>query len=836
MNLNALYGSNFKQYLVLLFFYGLLLTAAQNTERNLSSEKWQFKGVNNDKYKWFPAKVPGTVHTDLLANKLIPDPFIGVNEKQLQWIENEDWQYQTTFSISKEELNHQNVILQFDGLDTFAEVYLNDTKILSADNMFRTWNVDVKRVLKVGQNQLQITFASAVKKGKEEAKKLPYILPGDEKVFTRKAQYHFGWDWGPRFVTAGIYKTVKLHFWNKASILNITHTQQELTEMKAQLEFQFTIDAKSAGNYVVQLGNVPFKRTLKKGINKVTIPMAIPYPILWWPNGMGVAHQYLFEFSLYHDQELLEKKPIKIGLRTIELVQEKDAIGKSFYFKVNGQPVFMKGANVIPPDSFLPRVTDSVYQSIVKNAVDANMNMLRVWGGGVYADDAFYEACDTNGILVWQDFMFACAMYPGDEAFLKNVKQEVIDNVSRLQNHPSIALWCGNNENDEGWHNWGWQKQFNYSKADSTKIWSDYQKLFHDLIPKTLDSILPKNENRYWPSSPSIGWGRKESLLSGDAHYWGVWWGLEPFEMYEKKVGRFMSEYGFQSMPDIKTFQAFAKSDELNFDSEAIKNHQKHPTGYQTINEYMARDYKIPITFEDYIYVSQLLQAEGMKTAIEAHRRAKPNCMGTLFWQGNDCWPVTSWSSVDYYGRWKAFQYQAKRSFENVLLSVQEKENQYDVIITNDDVIAYDGGFELQLFDFNGELLWDASAAGSIPASSALVHFEIPKMDLSEFDLTKAVLSVSFTSEKKSASSLYYFVKSKNLQLTKPNIQINKIDELTYEISTDVLAKNVFLSSEEDAFFSDNYFDILPGQKVLIKLAKPVKAIRVKSLFEVMKN
>ncbi|MDI9256568.1 beta-mannosidase [Flavobacterium sedimenticola] len=825
-----------KLWLIFVLFFCLpMVLWAQNNERNLSSEKWQFKGVNNDKYKWYPAKVPGTVHTDLLTNKLIPNPFFGANEKQLQWIENEDWQYQTTFSISKEEWNHQNAILQFNGLDTFAEVFLNGTKILSADNMFRTWKIDVKKLLKIGPNQLEITFVSAVKKGKEAVKKLPYTLPGDEKIFTRKAQYHFGWDWGPRFVTSGVYRNVVLHFWDNATLETVKSVQKNIFADKAELQFEVRIKSVVAGNFQLKINDKIQSIVLKKGQNHITVNSEIQNPKLWWPNGLGEAHLYPFEVSLVKNNQTIDRKKLKIGLRTIELVQEKDHIGKSFYFKVNGQPVFIKGANVVPPDSFLPRATDSVYQSIVKNAVDTHMNMLRVWGGGVYADDAFYEACDKNGILVWQDFMFACAMYPGDEAFLSNVKQEVIDNVSRLQNHPSIALWCGNNENDEGWHNWGWQKQYKYTAQDSTKIWKDYQKLFHELIPKTLDSLLPENENRYWPSSPSIGWGRKESLLSGDAHYWGVWWGMEPFDMYRQKVGRFMSEYGFQGMPDVKTFQAFANNGELNFDSEAVKSHQKHPTGYKTINAYMARDYKVPNTFEDYIYVSQLLQADGMKTAIEAHRTDR-KCMGTLFWQLNDCWPVTSWSSVDYYGRWKAFQYQARRSFEKVLLSVQEKENQYDVIITNDDVIAYDGGFALQLFDFNGELLWDASAAGSIPASSALVHFEIPKMDLNGFDLAKAVLSVSFTSEKKSAYSLYYFVKPKELQLIKPNLQITKLDELTYEISTDVLAKNVFLSSEEDAFFSDNYFDILPGQKVLIKLAKPVKAIRVKSLFEVMKN
>ena len=835
MNLNVLYGSNYKLRLLLLLLWFSTVTLAQNSARNLGKEPWNFRKGNDN--QWFPAKVPGTVHTDLLANKLIPDPFIGANEKQLQWIENEDWQYQTTFTISKAELKHQNAILHFDGLDTFAEVYLNGTKILSANNMFRTWKVDVKRVLKVGQNKLQITFASAVKKGKEEAKKLPYTLPGDEKVFTRKAQYHFGWDWGPRFVTAGIYKKVVLRFWDNA-ILSQVKTNQDLTDKTlAKVVFSVDINTNKVGQYQLKINDKTEEIQLQKGQNTLSFSYEIKNPKLWWPNGLGEAHLYPFDIHLIKDMQVIDSQKVTLGLRTIELVQEKDDIGKSFYFKVNGQPVYMKGANVIPPDSFLPRVTDSVYQSIVKNAVDANMNMLRVWGGGVYADDAFYEACDKNGILVWQDFMFACAMYPGDEAFLENVKQEVVDNVTRLQNHPSIALWCGNNENDEGWHNWGWQKQYKYSEADSTKIWNDYQKLFHDLIPKTLDSLLPKNENRYWPSSPSIGWGRKESLLSGDAHYWGVWWGLEPFEMYEMKVGRFMSEYGFQGLPEKKTFLAFAKSDELNFDSEAVKNHQKHPTGYQTINEYMARDYQVPTNFEDFIYVSQLLQAEGMKTAIEAHRRAKPNCMGTLFWQLNDCWPVTSWSSVDYYGRWKAFQYEAKRSFNPILVDITANEVNYEVRVINDEPIPHHITLVEEVMDFNGNPIDGYEVEFDIEANSNEVLSATPKENYRAKNLRQMVISVTCTTATgKTSKGLYYFVKPKDLQLIKPNIQISKIDDFTYEITSDVLAKNVYLSSEEDTFFSDNYFDILPRQKVTIKLTKPVKAIRVTSLFEVMKH
>ncbi|MBN8640347.1 MAG: glycoside hydrolase family 2 protein [Flavobacteriales bacterium] len=819
--------------ILLLFLVMSKVTYSQKYERNLSSEQWQFSKLGEN--KWLPASIPGTVHTDLLKNNLIPDPFFGVNEKKLQWIEDENWVYQTSFSITKKDIDNQNILLQFDGLDTDATVYLNDSKILSANNMFRTWKIEVKKLLKVGKNELRVEFFSSVKKAKEEAKKLSYVLPGDEKVFVRKAQYQFGWDWGPRFVTCGIWKPIKILFWNEAQIVDVRFEQKELNKNLAKLNFRLNINTQKAGNYVVKMDIMPFRFQLKKGNNVVHVPIEIKNPILWWCNGLGVPHQYQFRFSLEKDNKKQDEKEIKVGLRTIELVQEKDKIGTSFYFKLNGVPVFMKGANYIPTDSFLPKTTDGDYQKTVKNAVDANMNMLRVWGGGVYAEDAFYDKCDKNGILVWHDFMFACAMYPGDLAYLNNVKHEVIDNVTRLQNHPCIALWCGNNESDEGWHNWGWQKQYNYSKKDSTQIWSNYKKLFHEVIPQTLDSLLSKNENRYWPSSPSIGWGKKESLLQGDSHYWGVWWGKEPFEVYEKKVGRFKSEYGFQGMPDLKTIQSVVNNDEHNLQSESIKNHQKHPTGYETINEYMQRDYIVPTKFEDYVYVSQLLQAEGMKTAIEAHRRAKPYCMGTLYWQLNDCWPVTSWSSVDYYGRWKALHYQAKRSFENVLLSVQKGNETYRIQIINDDVVAYDGVAEVEIVNFKGEVLWNKKVNYKSEANSNTTPLLLTTGDLMGIKLDSVYLSMKFNSNDKHWQSTYFFEKPKELQLTKPTIQITKIDDLTIEITSDILAKNVFLSSDDDAFFSDNYFDVLPNQKVIVKLSKPLKTINFKSLFDTMK-
>lgn len=761
--------------------------SAQTSYRNLSTENWTF----NKQYetKKLKATIPGTVHTDLLQNKLIPDPFFGANEKQLQWIENENWEYESTFSLSEKEISNENIDLEFDGLDTYATVYINGKVALEANNMFRKWTISAKNHLKKGKNHLKIVFLSAVQNGKEEAEKLTYILPEKERVFVRKAQYQFGWDWGPRFVTAGIWKKVQLKFWNSATIENIKFSQVELNDKKAILEFTTEIRVSEAKTIQLQINEKAETFNLNKGTNTVKMQYEISNPKLWWCNGLGKPHIYSFSVELFQQNKFLGKNKLNIGLRTIELVQDKDEFGISFYFKLNGKPIFMKGANYIPPDSFISKKSGSSYQETIQNARKANMNILRVWGGGVYADDEFYNACDANGILVWQDFMFACAMYPGDEKFIKNIKQEVIDNVNRLQNHPSIALWCGNNENDEGWHNWGWQKQFNYSKADSTQIWNDYKKVFHEMIPQTLDSLLSKEKSLYWPSSPSIGWGRKESLTQGDSHYWGVWWGKEPFEMYKKKVGRFMSEYGFQGMPNLETLQKVIAKEDLNFTSEAFKNHQKHPTGFETINEYMTRDFRVPTSMEKYNYVSQLLQAHGMKIAIEAHRLAKPYCMGSLYWQLNDCWPVTSWSTLDYYGNWKAAHYQVKESFAPILLAVTENADGYLIIGSNDNLEVKEGIVTAKLIDFSGKELWTASKECVLDVERNTTCMQISNVDLPKFEKGKTVLVLAFTSNHKKTVAYHYFVKPKELQLEKPTIELKIVGETLIELKTNTLAK-----------------------------------------------
>ncbi|CAM3272681.1 Beta-mannosidase [Flavobacterium longum] len=800
---------------------------AQNRYRNLN-DGWTFHRDGENKN--YVASVPGTIHTDLLANQLIPDPFFGDNEQKVQWVDKESWVYETTFGLSADEKKYGKVDLVFDGLDTYAEVTLNGKRILNADNMFRTWKIPVAHLLQQGNNTLRIIFKPIADFQKAEAAKLPYTLPESARVFTRKAQYHFGWDWGPKLLTCGIWKPASLHFHGLANLGNIGYEQALLTDAKAEIVFKTTIACEKTGDYILKINSEQKNVRLKKGTNTVEFQYDIHKPKRWWCNGLGEPFLYPFAISLSENDIELDARKLHIGLRTIELVQEKDNKGKSFYFKLNGVPVFMKGANYIPPDNFLPRVTRKDYERIVNEAVLANMNMLRVWGGGVYPDDAFYEACDRRGILVWQDFMFACAMYPGDDQFLASVRHEIADNVNRLQNHASLALWCGNNENDEGWHNWGWQKQFKYSKADSTKIWNDYEKLFHRLIPKTLDSISQKRFI-YWPSSPSIGWGRKESLLQGDSHYWGVWWGNEPFDVYEEKVGRFMSEYGFQGMPPLETFKDFTPADQLNLSSASVKNHQKHPTGYQTIDNYMARDYKIPTAFQDYIYVSQLLQADGMKTAMEAHRRKKPYCMGSLYWQLNDCWPVTSWSSIDAFGRRKALHYQARRSFADVLVSAEKRGDTLSVFIVNDNLQPEKGLLTVTLLSFDGKEIWTTSKPVVAGANESRSHLEIDFHRWKQHT-DNAVVTMEFQGTTKH-SALYFMAKPKDLKLRKPNVTWEWLDEKTLQITTDVLAKNVFLSGD-DATFDDNYFDLLPGEKKTVTVSGRATEINIKTLYDTL--
>lgn len=812
----------FFMLLCILLFFPQKLSSQNSMEINLNNN-WKFRKAGDT--VWLPATVPGCVHTDLHANKLIPDPFYADNEKQVQWIENEDWEYQTVFSVDKKMMRKDIIEIQFSGLDTYADVYLNESLILKADNMFRSWNVDVKKYLHDGENKLHIKFSSAVRIGKELMNNYPVKLPGDERVFTRKAQYQYGWDWGPRLVTAGIWKDVSLICKNQNDVLIQNISTAKLNDENAELSLALFHKSDKTAKYKIKIRNMQtgeyyFKTDVHLSSENNAIHFSIQNPKLWWCNGFGKAHLYELEISVSQGLKHITSKSIKFGIRNIELVQEPDSAGKSFYFKVNGKPVFAKGANIIPLHSFPSSITKEDYKKLLLEAKNMNMNLLRVWGGGMYEDDFFYGVCDSLGIMVWQDFMFACGMYPLDNMH-ENAKIEIEEMLHRYEQHPSLALLCGNNEIDEGWKNWGWQKQFNYSASDSSTIYAEYNTWFNKKIP----DILKQNTAPvyYHPSSPTHGWGRKESLLEGDAHYWGVWWGKEPFEKYNEKIPRFMSEYGFQGMACYNSFKQFIPANELTgtaleiLQKPSIKNHQKHPVGYETIDEYMARDYKVPTDFEDYIYVSQLLQARGMQTAIEAHRRNMPYCMGTLYWQLNDCWPVTSWSTVDFYGNRKASYYTVKEKYKEVMISVLKDADTITIFFVNDRPEPIPAIFEYHLLSTNGEIIYSEISETELNSQTAYRHMSVAEKDVllnntpeNCFLYLKLRCGDSILAE-----TIFAFVSPKKLVLNRANPEI-KFDSTQNEliITAPNLILNMYLYSEDTELkLSDNFFTVFPGKE-----------------------
>jgi beta-mannosidase len=774
------------------------------------SSNWYF---SNDTFQvWLPASVPGSVHTDLYSIDKIPDPFFGGNEQKLQWIGESEWYYTSTFDANLIH-DYKHVELVFDGLDTYADVFLNDSLILKADNMFRQWIVDVKGLLNADKNELIIHFKAPEPIEQKKAAQLPYQLP-DVRGFTRKAPYQYGWDWGPKFLTAGIWKSIYLRGWNDLRILEVHIWTAEILKGEAIIGIEAKIESVKDANAQIEvlIDNQTHSQStqLQKGTNTYRTLIKVREPRLWWPNGMGDQPLYTLNFTVKNGHTYDSKKT-SFGIRKVELVQNKDAIGESFYFKINDVPFFAKGANYIPQDNFPSRVSDEKYVQTIQQAVDANMNMLRVWGGGFYERDMFYNLCDQKGILVWQDFMFACNMYPGDTAFLHNVRKEAEYQVKRLRNHPSLALWCGNNEISEGWHNWGWQQALNYSEKDSMEIWHNYLKIFDDILPQTVFDNSPSLS--YISSSPKIGWGHEEALHEGDMHYWGVWWGEEPFEIYEEKVGRFMSEYGFQGMPDLRTWDSCLNSTDKNLHSAALLNHQKHPRGMELIQTYMERDFPVPDHFEEYNYVSQLVQAYGITMAIEAQRRAMPRCMGSLYWQLNDCWPVISWSSVDYYNRWKALHYHTRDAYKEVLISFGAHENEVSVFVVSDRRVDIQAELDLKIIDFKGDIQWQEKQQLKIQKAFSSI---LKKVDIAEIIKEDHVLVATLKAgDSLIAQNLYYFVAPKLLRLHPAEIsyRISPVKKgYLIEISSDKLVKNIGLMMNRDGHFSNNYFDLLPGE------------------------
>lgn len=812
------------------------------------SDNWEFRKQGDS--TWKPAVVPGSVHLDLMSNGMIADPFIGDNERGAQWIDTCSWEYRCVFNAPDDLLRRQRIELVFEGLDTYADVFFNGEMVLLADNMFRSWKLDCKKMLRIGSNELKVVFYPAEKRSEERARKHPYMLPGGNRVFVRKAAYQFGWDWGPKLVGCGIWKPVRINGWDHFRISNVQVVQKSLKDTTAELLFRLAVESLDSANCLVNIKDSEngsrlksIQKKLRPGLQVVEVPFRLSHPKRWWTAALGEPYLYKFLIEVTGNRQHSDHVRVSYGLRDLQLIQSGDSAGSSFYFKLNGVPLFAKGANVIPSDHFLTRIDSLDEDLLIKDAVSANMNMLRVWGGGVYASDYFYDLCDRYGILVWQDFMFACSTAPADSQFVSSLNEEVVQQVRRLRNHPSLALWCGNNESEEGWFNWGWQKELKYSVSDSIAAWKEYSRIFHDLIPSVLHKEDPSHP--YWPSSPSYGWGRKESLLKGDCHYWGVWWGNEPFEKYAEKVGRFMSEYGFQGYPPMATIKSMIPDGVMDPASPAWKNHQKHPTGFETINRQMSRYYRPSRNKESQVYLSQLLQAEGVGFAIRQHRMNRPYCMGTLYWQLNDSWPVVSWSSRDYYGRWKALHYFVRKLFATMLIVPKETERKIDVYVVSDSLQDYLARMELRVIDMKGNVRWSEIVAADVKANASTM---VCSRDLSRIvqpsDTANVLLNIRIYKDGQvAAEANHYFCKPMNLQLTRPAYTVRGLPALNglrrIELKSSVVARNVELSWKDDtSVFSDNYFDILPDEPVEVWILDPsfpengVGAIHYRSLVD----
>ena len=796
-------------YFILFLFSTQLLLASPNIIT--LNQNWQFSEA--EKEEWLPISIPGSAHTGLMENGKIEDPFYRDNEKKLQWIGEKDWEFKTTFKVDQRLLAQDHIELNFKGLDTYADVFLNGKKILIADNMFRSWVVDCKQYLQEGANEMRIYFHSPDQVSKKAFADLGYELPGGHRVMARKAQFHFGWDWGPRFVTTGIWQDIELKAWSKAAIEDF-HLEYKIKDGVVFGTAHFIIASskaqKASLNFNIEKKNYHAHINLTQNKNnKAAITFKIDNPRLWWTKNMGEPYLYFTTAILRINERPIDRKEMKIGFRDLKLITKKDKQGSQFYFELNGEPVFMKGANYIPQDIFHTQTTDEDYKNLFKQIGLANMNMLRVWGGGIYEKDIFYELCDINGILVWQDFMYACAMYPGDEKFKANIEAESIEQIKRLRKHPCIGLWCGNNENSEGWHRWGWQDAFDAKQKK--KIWKDYKNLFQKQLPNLVKHLDQKTA--YWESSPMLGRGDPKHQFQGDSHYWGIWHDAEPFENFENKVPRFMSEFGFQSYPNYKTLESVTLEEDRSPDSEVMLVHQKHPRGNPLIREYMERDYKVPEKFEHFVYVSQLLQAEGMRTGIEAHRAAKPYCLGTLYWQLNDCWPVVSWSSIDYHGRWKAMHYYVADDYKNVMLAANIKGDSINVAVVSDELNKIEVDVYVNQMSFDGEKIDQSKMDITVPANGVKKLYFPLKIKDTQRKSSLVYLQVIKSGKLMSDKVLLPLV-PKDMDLSKvvlkPSVK-KRMNSYRITFDPEKYAKGVYLDIDAKGHFSDNFFDLIPG-------------------------
>lgn len=808
---------------------------------------WEFRQAGTA--EWLPATVPGGVHTDLLALDCTPDPFVGDNERRVQWVAEADWEYRHQFATEAELLRQERVWLVCDGLDTLATISLNGHSLGQTDNMFRQYRWEIKSLLRVANNELVITFDSPANYAAEKQAERP--LPGVSQAIPggphlRKAPCQFGWDWGPQLPPIGIWKEIRLE--GAAARLADVSLRQRHVEGRVEVTAALSMESWTGGPFTAQLhiiGPDGAEMTAKAPISPehpAVINMPIARPQLWWPNGYGEQPLYQITASLHKGGAELDRRACRLGLRTIELRQEEDQWGRSFEFWVNDVPIFAKGSNWIPADSFPTRISDDYLEALIRGAAESHQNMLRVWGGGFYEEERFYDLCDRYGILVWQDFIFSCSIYPLDDPeFLENVRVEVVENIRRLRHRASLALWCGNNEMEWGWVDWAWSQQ-----PELADLKAAYDRFFHHTLPEWCAAEDP--DTAYWPSSPSSDAPFEEpnGQRQGDAHYWDVWHGRKPFTAYRDQYPRFMSEFGFQALPPLATIRTYAEEADWNMTSYIMEQHQKNDSGNSLMVGQMLDTFRLPKDFSSLVYLSMVLQAEGIRYGVEHWRRSRERVAGTLYWQLNDCWPVASWSSIDYFGRWKALHYAARRFYTPVLLSIEDDPPRQGVYVTNDQLDAWEGSVRWSLETLDNVVL----SAGEEPVAAApqavtrVKQFDLAAHVTDENRRNLVFIAELWQDDRLMTRQTAFFAPTKHLMLIDPQVRAAcTVDDgqLHVELHGRSLARLLELSLDgADVIFSDNYFDLPAGRGVTVSCPLPAgwdetqgrTALRIRSVFD----
>lgn len=785
---------------------------------------WKMKSI--DGVDWIDAKVPGTVFNDLMNAGIMEDPFYRDNELKVREFAALDYQYYREFDVPGELLCQDSVVLHCDGLDTLTEIKINNVYIANTDNMHRNYEFDIKNLLKPGKNSIRIVFYSPVNYIEKKDKEYHLYGDGGNTIpgisYIRKGHYMFGWDWGPQIPDSGIWRNISILGYTGARLQDVYITQRHKEEM-VSLDIRVRAELFDKLPFIIEAEVLtPDMKTIRVSApasgNEIHLSLDIENPSLWWPNGFGDQSLYNVKVKIIQNEEMLDLKELTIGLRTLGIKREKDQWGECFEFAVNGVSIFAMGADYIPEDNILSRCSREKTESLIKQCKEANFNCLRVWGGGIYPEDYFFDLCDKYGLIVWQDFMFACAVYEMNEEFAQNIRKEAEDNIRRIRHHACLGLWCGNNEMELAWECWDIPKV--------PRLKTDYIKQFEVLLPQVVKENDPGTF--YWPASPSSGGGFDDpnDENRGDAHYWKVWHGLRPFGDYRKYYFRFVSEFGFQAFPSLKTIEAFTLPEDRNIFSYVMERHQKNGTANGKILFYLSDNFKYPKDFSSLLYASQILQGEAIRTGVEHWRRNRGRCMGAIYWQLNDCWPVASWSGIDSFGRWKALHYYAKRFFAPVLLSARQEETKVELYLSNETMAAANCTVFWELRN-DAEILTEGSTEACVEALSSKSCVELDFGDILEnnSDRMSTYLVYSMVSDgRELAGETLLFVKEKHFKFTNPQIGAKVYeDESGFEIcvAAKALAKHVELSLEDiDCVFSCNYFDLSPQRAKIIRVER----------------